>query len=153
MADSDKPDETTTDKPTTTATAQPVNVTVPLGLNFSFTNDAQKIIIVSMTITGIVSLVEHLATPTTPNTPANTSLSVGSIMVGTFVATGLLLGMSYFLPEFASGLAIVAMTATLFDRGKPFWDIVSKVVGNSAPAPSAVPPAVAVGGAPAPHQL
>lgn len=122
------------------------NIPVPSGrLNFS--SDAQKIIVITMTVTVVVALVENLhigpslASPTASGRAGISSgttkaevkqqgVSNASIIVGGFVSGGILLAMSYFLPEFASGLSIVAMLATVLDRGKPFWDIISTTSKN-----------------------
>lgn len=96
------------------------------GSKLSFSNDAQKIIVITMTITGLVAIIENL------NTGENLRrTNVSTIIVGTFISGGLLLGMSYALPEFASGLSIVAMLATVLDRGKPFWMAIETVSKNT----------------------
>lgn len=125
-------------------------VRLPAGNRLSFSNDAQKVIVITMTITVMVALIENLhngpslASPTAPGRAGITSgttqaevkangVSNASIIVGGFVSGALLLGMSYFLPEFASGLSMVAMLATVLDRGKPFWDIIG-VTSKNIPA-------------------
>ena len=97
--------------------------------------DAQKVIVVSMTIVVVVALIEQAHSPA--GKKDNSQGSFGSIIVGGFISGGLLLGMSYFLPEFASGLAITAMLVTILEKGKPFWDIAQSVTKNPSPiAPS-----------------
>jgi hypothetical protein len=83
-------------------------------------------ILVAMTITVVVATVETVA-----DTHQH-GISVAKIFVGGFLATGMLLGLSYFLPEFAGGLAVVAMVTTLVDRGKTFSELVTKVTGAKA---------------------
>lgn len=105
------------------------------GSKLSFSNDAQKIIVICITITGIVAIIESLNTG-----PNERRAPVGTILVGTFISGGLLLGMSYFLPEFASGLSIVAMLATVLDRGKPFWMAIERTSTNTANITGGGPP-------------
>jgi len=83
-------------------------------------------IIVAMTITVIVATVEAVVDKKQKHP------SIAKIFVGGFIAGGILLGMSYFLPEFAGGLAVVAMVTTLVDRGQTLSDIVTKVTGKGA---------------------
>lgn len=125
-----------------TAESQGLTVNFPTGLGVSFTNDSQKIIVIALVITSAVAIIELIANPPTdigPNAPAHAP-TVQSILVGVFIAGAILLAMSYFLPEFASGLALVAMTATVFERGKPFWLTVSSLT-TPAPVAPAAPPA------------
>lgn len=103
------------------------------GGGLSFSNDAQKVIVIAMTITVMVSLIENANAKN-----KSVTSGPGRIIIGGFIASTLLLGASYFLPEFASGLAIVAMVATVLDRGQPFWEVVTKVTSRNPPA--VVPP-------------
>lgn len=96
--------------------------------------NTQKLILIAMTIAGGVTLIEEVGASAIPGDKAPTNASVGSIVIGTFVAGALLLGMSYFIPEFASGLAIVVMTSTVFTRGKVFWDLITLVTGGKPAA-------------------
>jgi hypothetical protein len=48
-------------------------------------------------------------------------------VLGYFVATTLLLMLSYFLPKFAIGLALIALTSTILVRGAPFWTIIASL--------------------------
>lgn len=89
---------------------------------FSLRTDSQKLILVSLTATGIVSLIEEVSGKQKGN--------AGTIIVGTFVSGAILLGMSYFVPEFASGLAIIVLAVTVLEKGKPFWDVVGGAVGH-----------------------
>lgn len=100
------------------------------GTRLSFSNDSQKLILVAMTITVIVALVENAHKDSTKDksyTPPST------IIIGGFVSGAILLGLSYFIPEFASGLAIVAMVATVLEKGNPFWNIVLNLTGTPLP--------------------
>lgn len=90
---------------------------------FSLRTDSQKLILVSLTATGIVSLIEEVS-------GKQKSGSAATIIVGTFVSGAILLGMSYFVPEFASGLAIIVLAVTVLEKGKPFWDVVAGAVGH-----------------------
>lgn len=101
----------------------------------SFSNDAQTVILITMTITGLVSVIENIHAVDKSKT-----IPIIRIVVGTFVSGALLLAMSYAVPEFASGLSIVAMTATILDRGKPFWESVSQVTMAPAVQNSLLPP-------------
>lgn len=101
----------------------------PAGPRFSFQSDAQKIIIVSLSITVIVALIENAHNDPKTASPVNPP----RIIVGGFVSGAILLGMSYFVPEFASGLAIVAMLTTILEKGKPFWDIIGSLTGHPLP--------------------
>lgn len=96
--------------------------------SFSFKSDAQKIIVISMTITGIVAIVEKIHDP---GASGDKGVPIPSIIVGTFVSGTILIGASYFAPEFASGLAVVAMIATVLERGKPFWELIGAVTGKA----------------------
>jgi hypothetical protein len=102
----------------------------------AFSAHPQKIILIATVSTGLVSLIEHTAGEKNPTAAAAKQATVASIMVGTFMSGALLLGLSYFLPEFAGGLAIVMLVTTVFERGKPFWDVVSQVLGGNPNQPS-----------------
>ncbi len=115
----------------------------------SFSQNPQKIILISMVTAGLVSIIENAAGPNLTNVPANqvasvtqqwskTHASIPTILVSTFLAGAILLAMSYFLPEFAGGLAVIALVVTIFERGKPFWDIVTTLSGGTPP--SSLPP-------------
>ena len=114
--------------------------------------NAQKLIIVGLVITASVTIIEIVGGNIVATGPAvgplqpgqtrpNTKVTgnVGQVLVGSFVAGVLLLGMSYFLPEFATGLAVVTMTATVFSRGAIFWALVTKVTGAQSSTPSPTP--------------
>jgi hypothetical protein len=100
---------------------------MPLGLNVA-DSDSQEFILVMMTITGTIAIVEKLAGVST------SAQSVGyiNIFVGVGVATLLLEAFSYVLPGFASGLAVLAALTMIITKGAPFWAIVSKTVGGSS---------------------
>jgi len=102
------------------------------GVRLSFSQDAQKIIVVALSITVIVALVENAHMADSDKTKKD-AVPPSTIIVGGFVSGAILLGMSYFLPEFASGFAIVAMLSTLLERGKPFWDIIGSLTGTKIP--------------------
>lgn len=102
----------------------------------AFSAQPQKIILIAVITTGMVSLIEHTAgakAPAPGAKPVKTA-SVATILVGTFVSGALLLGLSYFLPEFAGGLALVMLVTTIFERGTPFWTVVGQVTGKTSTA-------------------
>lgn len=103
-------------------------------------SDAQEFILVMMTVTGTIAVVEKLAGV------SQSAQSVGyiNIFVGVGVATLLLELLSYALPQFASGLAILAVLTMIVTKGAPFWNIVGTVVsgsGTSNAQNAASPPA------------
>lgn len=101
-------------------------------LNFTV-SQSQKIILVAMTTVAVVTVVETIAT--NPQTQLPIASVFTRVAVGGFVATSLLLLLSYVLPEFAVGLAVVTAVGVVLTRGQPFWDAVNVVVGK----PSLVP--------------
>lgn len=87
-------------------------------------NGAQRSIIIMMVALMIVTMIENAVEPK-PAVP-----NIG-IILGTFVAGAILLMFSYFVPNFAVGLAAIALVATIFTRGRVFWDAISRVTGTA----------------------
>lgn len=102
-----------------------------VGVNFKESN-AQKLILISMTVVIVAAFVERYS-------GTKETATIPQIFIGAFVATALLLLLSYVLPEFAVGLAITTMVAMVITKGQPFWDAINKVFKNTTPvtAPSA----------------
>lgn len=139
------------DEPTQTEKGPGVTVAMPGGPHLNFSTQPQKIIVIAMVTTGLVSLIEHVAqdgTPVAAGQPGRAGMA--EIVVGTFVSTALLLGMSYFLPEFAGGLAVVALATTVLERGKPFWDVVGGAFGAKSTLGAYTLAATGAGTTPAP---
>lgn len=103
------------------------------GVNLQFnTGESQKIILVAMTVVVMVAIVEKFKDNSIQN-------SLIQIFVGAFVATTLLLLLSYVMPEFAVGLAAVAAVSMVLTNGQPFWDAINTVVGQKPKAAPALP--------------
>jgi hypothetical protein len=112
----------------------PVSVQLPGGApRLDLSQNAQKIIVVSMTMAMVITLVERFDQIVKGNAAVS---SVPQIVIGTFIAGSLLLGMSYFVPEFAGGLAVVVIVVAAFEKGKPFWDVVTTATGGNKSAGS-----------------
>jgi hypothetical protein len=88
-------------------------------------NDSQKFILIMMTITAAAVVTEKLAGS------SEVSASYIQIFIGLMVATMLLEAISYVIPEFASGLAVVAMITVIFTKGQIFWSAIAKVTGGT----------------------
>jgi hypothetical protein len=96
------------------------------------TSDAQKTILVMMTIVIVAVTVEKLSQS---NSQAQAT-GYAKTFVAAAVATLLLEGLSYVLPEFAIGLSVVAVVTVIISKGKPFWSAIANVTsGNSATPP------------------
>jgi hypothetical protein len=120
------------DDDTATVSSGPrFNVNLPGGPQLNFTNQSQKVIVLCLTATVLVAVIE-----TVHDNKTGSATSVGDeiahTLVGGFVAGALLLGMSYFLPEFASGLAIVALAATILDRGTSLGSTLTTITGKKS---------------------
>lgn len=92
------------------------------------TEKSQKLILVAITVIVIAAFVERYS-------GVKETASVPQIFIGAFVAGSILLLLSYFAPEFAVGLAVVAMVGMIIGRGQPFWDAINAVVGTSKSTP------------------
>lgn len=110
-----------------------------VGVNFKESN-AQKLILISMTMVIVAAFVERYS-------GTKETATIPQIFIGAFVATALLLLLSYVLPEFAVGLAVTAMVSMIVSKGQPFWDALNKVFKNpttpitpSTPESPLVPP-------------
>lgn len=101
-----------------------------IGLDVA-TSDAQKTILVMMSIVVVAVTVEKLSQS---NAQAQAT-GYAKTFVAAAVATLLLEGLSYVLPEFAIGLAIVAVTSVVISKGQPFWSAVAKVTGGNSATP------------------
>ena len=101
------------------------------------TSDAQKTILVMMTIVVVAVTVEKLSQS---NEQAQAT-GYAKTFVAAAVATLLLEGLSYVLPEFAIGLSVVAVVTVIISKGKPFWSAIANVTGGN----SATPPIPTVG--------
>lgn len=88
------------------------------------------------------------STTTSPNKVATGVTVGGRILLGGFLAGGLLIGLSHAgAPgaELAEGLALVSMATSVLVYGGPVWSVLGRLVGNSTPtAPTTSnPPAMA----------
>ncbi len=92
------------------------------------TKGAQTIIVMALVSTGVVASIKNIAGA--PNVAP-----IQTILVGVFIGGALLLAISYVLPEFASGLAVVALlTTVLTQNATPFWTAIAKAVGTTVPS-------------------
>lgn len=99
------------------------------GVNLQFQkSQSQDIILVCIVVIISSSLVEKYSGDTAVTT------STATIFIGAFVAGLLLILLSYVLPEFAVGLAAVAVVTVLVSKGQPFWTALDKLIPNSATA-------------------
>lgn len=102
-----------------------------LGVNVQFQpSQAQKIILMTMLVIVVAAFVERYSGAT------QETATVPEIFVGAFVGTALLLFLSYFMPEFAVGLAVVTMLAMIIAKGQPFWDAINKIFPKPAATPA-----------------
>lgn len=111
-----------------------------VNLNFA-EGDAQTLILVLMVIMVVTVTVEHL-------NGAQGATDYVTEWVAAAIATALLLAISYVLPEFAVGLALVAVVTVVFTKGQVFWNAVSNLssVSGSNSTPSSASVAAAQGG-------
>lgn len=95
----------------------------------------QQIIFVCMIVVVIAAFVERYS-------GVQETASAEEIIAGAFVATALLLLLSYVESAFAVGLAVITAIAMVIAKGKPFWDAISMVTGKNvqaAPSPPTAP--------------
>lgn len=91
------------------------------------TKGSQTIIVMALVTTGGIAAVKNIA-------GVENVAPIPTILIGVFVGGALLLALSYFLPEFASGLAVVALlTTALTQNATPFWSAIAKAVGSATP--------------------
>ena len=105
-----------------------------VNVNFAST-DAQKLILILMVVLVVAVTVEKLG-------GAKSSGSFVSTFVGAFILGLMLEAISYILPEFAVGIALVAVVSVLLSKGQAFWeDIGTATSGKKAtnPLPPPVP--------------
>ena len=91
-------------------------------------------------------------TKASPNKVATGVTVGGRIILGGFLAGGVLIGLSHAgAPgaELAEGLALVSMATAVLVFGGPVWSVLGRVVGTSAPTTPTVPNAPASATAPA----
>src|SRR5215831_5953034 len=88
----------------------------------------QKVILMCMTVVVVAAFVERYS-------GVKETASVEEIIVGVFIATSLLLLLSYVQSEFAVGLAVITALTMVVAKGKPFWDAVGKVTGKPQATP------------------
>lgn len=88
----------------------------------------QKLILVSMTVVVVAAFVERYS-------GVQETASVEEIIVGVFIATSLLLLLSYVESQFAVGLAVITALTMVIAKGKPFWDAIGKVTGKPQATP------------------
>jgi hypothetical protein len=92
------------------------------------TSDAQKTILVMMSIVIVAVTVEKLS----QSNEDATATGYVKTYVAAAVATCLLEALSYVLPEFAIGLSVVAVTTVVISKGKPFWAAIANVTGSGS---------------------
>ena len=83
----------------------------------------QKLILMMMSVVVVAAFVERYS-------GVKETATVEQIIVGAFIATALLLLLSYVNSEFAVGLAVVAALTMVVAKGQPFWDAIGKVTGK-----------------------
>lgn len=103
-------------------------------VNFAAT-DAQKMILIFMVIMVVAVTIEKLAN----KSGATITGGYVDIFVATFIITLILEGLSYILPEFAVGIAGVAVITVIFTKGEVFWGAVSTAVKNPTGTPTPTP--------------
>lgn len=89
----------------------------------------QKIIFVCMTVVVVAVFVERYS-------GEKQTASVEEIIVGVFIATSLLLLLSYVESQFAVGLAVITAITMIVAKGQPFWDAIAKVTGKPKATPA-----------------
>lgn len=101
----------------------------PISVNFQ-QSDSQKLIFVAMTVVVVAAFVERYS-------GVKETATVPQIFIGAFVATAILLMLSYFIPQFAVGLAVTAAVGMIVSKGEPFWSAINAVVKapNNVPQP------------------
>jgi hypothetical protein len=106
----------------------------PISVKLTDQSQSQRLILTFMTVIVAAAFVERYSGK------IKQTATVPQIFIGAFVATALLILLSYALPEFAVGLAATAMVAMLITKGQPFWDAINHVVGATSNASTAQSP-------------
>jgi hypothetical protein len=97
----------------------------------------QKVIFTSITVVVVAAIIEHFAAAS--GTPAATT-TIPHILLGAFIATALLILLSYILPEFAEGIAGIAALGMIITKGEPFWAALNNILGSNTGSIVETPP-------------
>ena len=95
-------------------------------------SDSQKVVIMAMTVIVVAALVERYSGK------VKETATVPDIFIGAFIGTLILLLLSYILPEFAVGLAVIAAVTMIVSKGAPFWDAINSIFKHPANSPQPV---------------